>query len=146
MAPKINEFDMPSIYYIVFNYTQSLVAQILFIYFFANLIKCLCFSESGAYSPLHVYTRSDVARVLEHARMRGIRVIAEFDTPGHTTAWGKGYPELLTNCVHEDSRKVLDPVANTTYEFMEQLLKEIKQVFPDEYIHLGGDEVDFSCW
>lgn len=108
-------------------------------------------SAKGAYDPASfIYTHVDIKNVIEHARLRGIRVIAEFDTPGHTSSWGGGLPQLLTPCYMGDEPDgtygPINPIHDETYKTMEIFLKEAVDVFNDKYIHLGGDEVSFDCW
>lgn len=109
-------------------------------------------SFMGAYDPVRaVYTPRNISHIIEYARLRGIRVMAEFDSPGHTLSWGRGHPELLTQCYGSDGKPngqkgPIDPIKNEVYTFMEKLFTEIAHRFPEQYIHLGGDEVNPSCW
>ena len=99
------------------------------------------------------YTQAEIRRVVAYARDRGIRVIPEFDIPGHTTSWFAGYPELASAPgPYAIQRRwgifepTMDPSRETTYQFLDAFLGEMAALFPDPYFHIGGDEVEDAQW
>jgi hexosaminidase len=103
----------------------------------------------------HYYTQADIRGVVAYARDRGIRVIPEFDMPGHTQAWFPGYPELAAGApgaTYEIGRHfgifdpVMDPSREETYKFLDTFIAEMAALFPDPYFHIGGDEVNGKAW
>jgi hexosaminidase len=99
------------------------------------------------------YTQAEIREIVAYARDRGIRVVPEFDIPGHTAAWVVGYPELGTNPgpneigrhwgIYENA---LDPSREETYTFLDGFFEEMTALFPDAYFHIGGDEVLDKEW
>ncbi len=116
--------------------------------------------ESKKYPKLHelgsdglYYTQAEVRDVIAYARDRGIRVIPEFDMPGHTTAWFVGYPELASAPgPYQIERKwgvfdpAMDPTQEHTYKFLDEFIGEMTKLFPDQFFHIGGDEVNGKQW
>ena len=98
----------------------------------------------GAYHPKRIYTTTDIQKVIKEAYLRGIRVIPEVDMPGHTTSIGKSHPELMSHCPVPS--EPLDPSNPSVYKFVENVYTDLKNLFPDSFIHVGGDEVNFDCW
>jgi hexosaminidase len=101
----------------------------------------------------HFYTQAEIRQVIDYARDRGIRVIPEFDIPGHATSWLVGYPQLgSAPGPYQIERNwgifkpTLDPTRETTYTFLEAFLAEMTALFPDPYFHIGGDEIDETQW
>ncbi|XP_040563459.1 beta-hexosaminidase subunit beta isoform X1 [Lepeophtheirus salmonis] len=109
-------------------------------------------SRYGAYdSETHVYSVSDVREIIQEAELRGIRIIPEFDIPGHTRSWGEGNPDLLTTCYDSSGEPTnikgpINPVLASTYNFLHDIFEEILNLFKDDYVMLGGDEVPIKCW
>lgn len=110
-------------------------------------------AEQGSYTQYsHVYGIEDVENIIEFGRYRGVRVIPEFDTPGHVASWGPGAGEgFLTNCCDHNGEKnglfgPIDPTVQSNYDLVNKLYSEVSNIFTDGYIHLGGDEVPFDCW
>ena len=99
------------------------------------------------------YTREEIAEVIEYARLRGVTVVPEIDVPGHSRAAIAAYPELscdgvvrgvATGGIMEEN--ALCPGREGTFEFVEQVLASVIELFPSEYIHIGGDECNKSAW
>ncbi|VDO03645.1 unnamed protein product [Rodentolepis nana] len=157
--------------------------------------------KKAAYHPKMVYTHADIKEIIEFARVRGIRVIPEFDIPGkylkvsfkstyhlfekqfnqvrnstdqgvetgskrdgrrvyvclfnysictgHTRSWAYSHPELFVKCYESDSESPyyggLDPTKEATLDLLVKLFKEIIELFPESYLHMGFDEVEFNC-
>ena len=116
--------------------------------------------ESKKFPKLHemgsdglYYTQDEIHDLIEYARDRGIRVVPEFDVPGHSTAWFVGYPELSSGPgPYEIERKwgvfdpAFDPTSEKTYKFLDQFIGEMAKLFPDHFFHVGGDEVNGKQW
>jgi hexosaminidase len=99
------------------------------------------------------YTQAQIRTIVAYARDRGIRIVPEFDIPGHSASWLPGYPalasgkgpfEILRN--FGISLAVIDPTRETTYAFLDSFIGEMAALFPDKYFHIGGDEVNPRQW
>ena len=116
--------------------------------------------ESKLYPDLHLkgsdglyYTQEQIREVIEFANLRGIRVMPEFDLPGHATAWLVGYPELASAPGPYEIERffgvfdpTFNPVSEKTYVFLDEFFGEMAGLFPDDYIHIGGDENNGIQW
>lgn len=95
------------------------------------------------------YTQAEIREFIAYAHDRGIRVVPEFDMPGHSRSWVIGYPDLASGpgpFTLEDGDPILDPTRESTYKFLEKFIAEMAKLFPDAYFHIGGDEVDGKQW
>lgn len=99
------------------------------------------------------FTQSEIKEIIAYARERGIRVMPEFDMPGHSTAWFVGYPELSAGKGPYQIERhwgifdpAMDPTRESTFKFLDKFIGEMTELFPDEFFHLGGDEVNGKQW
>jgi len=106
-------------------------------------------AEAGCWGPGAVYSHADLQQVVQYALYRGVRVVVEFDMPGHAASWGRAYPNITVYCQDYESNVnniPLDPTQPFTYQLVQNFLLEMATLFPDAYVHLGGDEVVMGCW
>ena len=116
--------------------------------------------ESKRFPKLHemgsnglYFTQDQIREIIAYARDRGIRVMPEFDMPGHSTSWFLGYPELASGPGPYEIEKnwgifdpAMDPTKESTYKFLDRFIGEMAGLFPDDFFHLGGDEVNGKQW
>src|SRR3984885_5243159 len=116
--------------------------------------------ESKEFPKLHelgsdgmYYTQTEMRELIAYAGDRGIRVVPEFDMPGHSTAWLVGYPELASGPgPYQIERRwgifdpAMDPTRESTYKLLDPFIGEMSGLFPDAYFHVGGDECNGKEW
>ncbi len=91
------------------------------------------------------YTREDIREIVEYARKRHITVIPEIEMPGHSEEVLAAYPEL--SCTGEPyTASEFCPGNEQVFQFLEDVLTEVMELFPSEYIHIGGDEAGKGAW
>lgn len=115
-------------------------------------------TTKGAYSQSEIYTQSQITEFIQYANARGVIVVPEIDQPAHTRSWAllPEYQELNAcfNYPISDWSKYcnqppcgqLDPSLSKTYELAGSILQEVQDLFPGQFLHLGGDEVNYNCW
>jgi hexosaminidase len=97
------------------------------------------------------YTQEEIREFIAYAHDRGVRIMPEFEMPGHSRSMYVGYPELASgpgpykmDPGAPDAE--MDPTREETYKFLDKFLEEMAGLFPDEYFHIGGDEVAGKEW
>lgn len=116
--------------------------------------------ESSTFPRLHekgsggkFLSKADIRDIIREADSRGIRVIPEFDMPGHTTSWFVGHPELASAPGPYSMETgfgvfdpTMDPTKESTYKFLDAFFAEMAELFPDKFMHIGGDENNGVQW
>jgi hexosaminidase len=95
------------------------------------------------------YTQAQIRDIVAYGADRGVRIVPEFDMPAHTTSWFAAYPSLASvggkyEILHRSDHitATMDPSKEATYKFLDGFIGEMSALFPDEYFHIGGDEVN----
>ena len=98
------------------------------------------------------YSQDEIRDIVKYAAVRGVQILPEIDIPGHSRAAVVAYPKIAckgkndTVSVQGEKGNVWCASRKENYVMMEQILKEVTELFPFEYIHIGGDEVNHNAW
>ncbi len=107
---------------------------------------------TGAGSAGEFYTQAQMREVVAYAAARGVRVVPEFDMPGHTSSWIVAYPAIGAERIDALPTVFGIPVAEldvsreATFKFIDKFVGEMSGIFPDAYFHIGGDETEGKGW
>ena len=96
--------------------------------------------HSNRKAPAKYYTQEEIREIIEYAAERHIEIIPEIDMPGHARAFGKVFSHLYTG------HSIVNPSKEELYVVLETIMKELADLFPGRYIHIGGDEVSTEGW
>jgi hexosaminidase len=113
--------------------------------------------ESRLYPKLHggsspeFYSQAEIRELVSYAADRGVRIVPEFDVPGHSLAMLKAYPEYASGQVEgrdyfSAMGSALNPANPETFTFLDRLFGEMATLFPDQYFNVGGDEISGADW
>ncbi|KAI1311281.1 hypothetical protein EDD11_003527 [Mortierella claussenii] len=112
-------------------------------------------ASKGAYGSDMVYSKEDIAKLVNYAASRGVRLIPEVDMPGHAWSWSRAFPEITT-CLDgypsysrwsaEPPSGQLNPILPKTYDVVQGVYDQVLPLFQDQYVHAGADEVNINCW
>jgi hexosaminidase len=107
----------------------------------------------GQGSDGNFFTQDQIREIIGYAAVRAIRVVPEFDIPGHATSWVVSHPELASLPGPYSIERhwgvfnpVLDPTNDATYALLADFLGEMAALFPDTFVHIGGDENNGVQW
>ncbi len=109
---------------------------------------------SGAYRYGGYYSRLQIRQIVQHASALNIEIVPEIDVPGHSSAAMAAMPSLKDPEETPDSyhaiqgypNNALNPAKPETYAFLETVFRQVADLFPGRFIHIGADEVDASAW
>ena len=90
------------------------------------------------------YTQEQIGQIVTYAAERHIEIIPEIDMPGHANAALRAYPQYSGGVSEKYGEFTFNPGREETYAFLGNVLREVAQLFPSQYMHIGGDEVSYG--
>lgn len=101
-------------------------------------------THSDPDTPAQYYTQEQIRRIVAYAAERHIEVIPEVDMPGHASAANRAYPQFNGGGTPQFADFTFNVGKEATYAFLTSVLREVGELFPSDYIHIGGDEVFYG--